>query len=237
MRISRTSIILIALSMCFSACKGTHPRPSSVPSSAVWVDNTFIDCSVETQPKANRCTVYRDDSGEVLADGLFLLNTSHAAAESSELHYAAFGNRVIYLQDARMLVPWVASERDPTHRLINQRLKALASKGSSQAIDCRNSPGPEAASECVLTAFAGRKPFYIRYYWQGIDSFGFRGLAGDEDGNVYEVDYDSMGWMNPQPDGGQLFDDNHTFVVPCPKPVSLAKKKDGSLTCYVRPVS
>jgi hypothetical protein len=179
----------------------------------VWVDNTFIDCSVETHPKANRCTVYKDDSGEILADRLFLLNTSHAAAKRSELHYAAFGNRVIYLQDARMLVPWVASERDPTHRIINERLKTLASKGSSQAIDCRSSPSPEAASECAFTALAGRKPFYIRYYWQGIDSFGFRGLAGAADGNVYEVDYDSMGWFNPPPDGGQLFDNNHTFVV------------------------
>src|SRR5215831_143463 len=232
MRVSLTGIILIVLCLCLSACHGTHPRPSSVPPSAVWVDNTFIDCVVETKPKANRCTVYKDDSGEVLADGLFLLNTSHAAAESSELHYAAFGNRIIYLQDARMLVPWVASERDPTHRLINQRLKILASKGSSDAIDCRDSPSPEAASECVLTAFADGKPFYIRYYRQGIDSFGFRGLAGDKYGNVYEVDYDSMGWMNTQPDGGQLFDDNHTFVVQCPKPVAIVKNKDGSLNCY-----
>jgi hypothetical protein len=235
MRTSRI-FILISLSVCVSACKGRHPRPPNVPTSAVWVDNTFIDCSVETHPKANRCTVYGDDSGEILADGLFLLNSSHAAADRSELHYAAFGNGVIYLQDARMLVPWVASERDPAHRIIYERLKTLVSKGSSQAIDCRNSPGPEAASDCVFTALAGRKPFYIRYYWQGIDSFGFRGLAGDTDGNVYVVDYDSMGWMNPAPDGAQLLDNNHTFVVPCPKPVSLVKNRDGSVTCYGPPV-
>jgi len=66
-----------------------HFRPASVPTSAVWVDNTFVDCSVDTQARANRCTVYKDDTGEILADGLFVLNTTYEGVDKSQLHYAA----------------------------------------------------------------------------------------------------------------------------------------------------
>ena len=63
MRIIGTAFLLAALFACASGCKGTHPRPANPPSSAVWVDNTFIDCSVESPSKGDRCTVYKDDSG------------------------------------------------------------------------------------------------------------------------------------------------------------------------------
>jgi len=234
MGIVRREYILGALLVCAPGCKGTHPRPATVPSTAVWVDHTFVDCSVDRQSKADRCTVFKDDSGEVLAEGLFLLNTSHAAADESELRYAAFGHGVIYLQDARLLVPWVASGRDPSHRLIDERLRTLASSGSKRAIRCQTaetSTSDGADSECALKAFDSHQPFYVCFYLQGVDSFGYRCLAGDENGNVYEVDYDSAGWMNRPPARGQLLDNSHTFVVPCRKPVSLVKYKDGTLGC------
>src|SRR5713226_624837 len=105
MKTGPVNSILISLCACSLGCSGNHPRPASVPVSAVWVDNTFIDCSVEKQSRANRCTVWKDDTGEILADGLFVLNGSHRAADTSELHYVGFGNGVILLADAQTLVP------------------------------------------------------------------------------------------------------------------------------------
>src|SRR5260370_36383263 len=99
MKTPQATIALIVLVACLSACE-YHYRPADIPSTAQWADSTFIDCSVEKQPNANRCTVYKDDTGEILADGLFVLKTSHVAAKSSELHYAAFGHRTIFLADA-----------------------------------------------------------------------------------------------------------------------------------------
>src|ERR1700693_4155622 len=117
---TKISTVLVALLTCLLGCRQQHHRPANVPSSAVWVDGAFIDCSVEQQSKANRCTVYRDRTGEILADGLFVLNTSLREADSSELQYAAFGHRLIYLADARTLVPWAASERDPVNRTADE---------------------------------------------------------------------------------------------------------------------
>jgi hypothetical protein len=237
MRFFRLKPISLCLLVCLSGCNSFHFRPKNVPRSAVWVDGIFIECSVETRAKADHCTVFKDDTGEILADGLFLLNTSHAAADKSELHYAAFGNGSIYLSDARKLVPWVPSERDPTRRIINERMRAIAARGGKEVIDCHAADGkPGAVADCALRALADGKPFYAKYYWQGIDSFRFTGFASDAAGNVYEVDYESVGWMNLDvPKEGQLLDGNHTFVMPCPKPISLVKTQGGELACS-RPI-
>ncbi len=239
MKTGAVNSILISLFACLLGCSGNHPRPADVPASAVWVDSTFIDCSVERQSRANRCTVWKDDTGEILADGLFVLNTSLGAADISELNYAAFGNGVIFLADARKLVHWAASARDPSNRLVDNRLRALAGNGAMRAIDCRSaatSGKADAASECALRAFADRKPFYVHFYHQGFDSFGYEGFAGDAYGNLYGVNYDSMGWTTTGwPKEAQLFDDNHIVVMPCPRPVALIKTENGQLTC-VKPV-
>jgi hypothetical protein len=165
-----------------------HSRPEGVPSSAVWVDNVFINCSVEVQAKANRCTVFKDSTGEILADGLFVLNSSRRAADSSELHYAAFGKRGIYLEDARTLMQREASLRDPSHRIMAERLKTIASRGAVEALDCNNAtPKNEVPSDCALKAFSSEQPFYVRFYLQYPDFFRYDGFARDADGNVYEV--------------------------------------------------
>jgi len=238
MKVFPRKSITFCFLLCLSACSNFHFRPSKVPHSAVWADGTFIDCSVEPRAKADRCAVYKDDTGEVLADGLFLLNTSGAAADKSELQYAAFGNGVIYLSDARKLEPWVPSERDPTRRIVNDRLRSIAVKTGKEAIECQGSDGrPDNVYDCALRAMADRQPFYAKYYRQGVDSFFFIGFAGDADGNVYEVDYDSLGWSGRDlPRDAQLLDGNHTFVMPCPKPVSLRKMPDGMLAC-ARPIN
>ena len=182
--------------------------------------------------------MYNADSGKILADGLFVLNTSHAAAEKSELQYAAFGNGTIYLSDARRLVLSAPSKHDPTQRIINDRLRVLADGGATVAIDCGPpDSGLDSAANCALNALAEGKPFYAKYYWQRTDSFRFTGFAGDASGNVYEVDYDSLGWGSlALPKEAQLLDGNHTFVMPCPKPISLVKTQQGALACS-RPIS
>jgi len=67
---------------------------------------------------------------------LFVLNSSNEAADKSELRYAAFGEEGIYLEDARILLHRAATRRDPSNRIMDDRLKALASRGRTEAIDC-----------------------------------------------------------------------------------------------------
>jgi hypothetical protein len=237
MRVFLFSVVLLVLFVSLLGCRSYHHRPRNVPSSAVWVDSTFIDCSAEEQFRADRCTVFKDDTGEVLAEGLFVLNTSDSAADASVLHYAAFGNGVIYLEDARTLVQVTASERDPNKRVITERLKTLAAGNGGEVIDCgklATSGKTDGMSGCAKQAFKDGKPFYFRYYWRGVDSFGYSGLAGDANGNVFEVVYDSAGWPKlGAPNDLQLLDDGHTVVEPCPKPIVLLG--DGRLSC-ARPV-
>src|ERR1700722_11208082 len=81
MRAYNSALLLPLLAVTLSGCgDAMHPRPSNVSSAAVWVDHVFIDCSVGTPSNANHCTVYKDGTGEILADGLFTLNSSHFAA-------------------------------------------------------------------------------------------------------------------------------------------------------------
>lgn len=67
--------------------------------------------------------------------------------------------------------------------------------------------------------------------------------AGDADGNVTEVNYDSMGWANSQmPKGFQLLDDGHIIVMPCSKPATLLESDSGApegfeLSCFRPPSS
>jgi hypothetical protein len=233
MRVSWSSFTWPFLIVCLFGCKGTHSRPASVPSSAVWVDNTFVDCSVERQSSADHCTVYKADTGEVLAEGLFVLKSSYLAAEKSELHYAAFGERGIYLEDLRTLVQRTASLRDPSHRIIDERLKTLASKGRTDVLDCTKMTTPGKAdepTECALSAFADRTPFWVRYYDPGTAWFGYSGFACDGDGTVYSVFYCHGDCVNGDSQG-QMMDNSQTLVVTCPKPTILSKMKNGVLTC------
>jgi hypothetical protein len=164
MRVLRSKLTCLFLIVCLSGCKRMHFRPASVPTSAVWVDNTFVDCSVDSQARANRCTVYKDDTGEILADGLFVLNTTYAGVDKSQLHYAAYGEEGIYLADLKILELQIPSQRDPSHRVIDERLKSLASKGGKEPLDCnkaRTTGKADAAADCAFGAIADKRPFYV----------------------------------------------------------------------------
>ena len=235
---------LFAACSFFSGCGKIHNRPGNVPSSAVWVDSTFISCATDKRTNTNHCTVYRDNDGQILEEGVFILNISHAAASEQELRYAAFGNRVIYLADARMLFQVEASERDPTIRLIVDRLKGIASRGTGEGLDCGNSSSTDRTailSDCAIRAFENRRPFYFRYSYSApfLDhsyapriSYSSFGFAGDADGNVSEVVYDIRGLPTiGLRKNAQLYDDDHIMVVPCRRSVTLAKTEGGMLAC------
>jgi len=238
----KVSVRLIGCTACLATallgCERFNPRPFDVPSSAVRVDKTFIDCSTESQSRGNHCTVYREDSGEILADGLFQTMTAHVAVDKSELQYAAFGHGMIYLQNGRVLEHVAPFGRDPSRKKITERLETLAMKGSSKAIDC-NAAGAarkaEDSSACARRSFADGKAFYFNYYQQGRDSFEFNGIAANEAGDAYEVEYESA-WVGGRENlakGWQLLDNSHTLIIPCPKPVTFYREGDW-LTCRLK---
>ena len=163
-----------------------------------------------------------------MADGWFVLNSTSNAADATELHYAAFGNRQIYLEDARRLVLWRLSERDPILRTMNDQLRSLATQGQATEVDCQ-APASRAddarLTDCALKAFANRRPFYVRFGSTSIDSWGFWGLPGDANGNVSIVNFDSY------ESSGK--DQPRLTIHTCPKPVALSKV-DGILGCWQR---
>lgn len=242
MTIGYGTFACILLSFCLSACNLSPRRPAGVPASASYVDHTFIECSFVQHSNANLCTVYKDDTGEILAEALFVLNGTLRAGNQSELHYAGFGHRVIDLKNGRSLVPRdaiEATDRDPTNRVILDRMKDLSGVHAAKAIDCGRGELPielaratDSPSECALRAVAERKAFYVRFYCDRQASIRFQGFASDRDGNLYEVNYDAVGWNGALlPKETQLLDGGLTVVMSCPKPPTLTETLDGRLTC------
>lgn len=233
MRICRTKSILLLFFICLVGCKTTPPRPANVPASAVSIDRVFIDCSVEELSRANRCTVYEGDSGEIQMSGLFELSGAGREAKQTELRYVGFDGTRILLQDARTLNPVL---------LLNYAVPGMANQlialAGNDAFDCgrvTRKQKPNAASDCVRKAFADSKPFYVsydQYAWGGGYTVGF---AKDTKGDLYFVEYGSEGWP-PQPpsEGVHVSDDNHIRFGACPKPPTLFEVRDGELTCIGR---
>jgi hypothetical protein len=229
-----SALLLVQL----SGCGRLHFRPKNVPASAVWVDGTFIDCSVEAGSKSNPCTVYKDDSGEVLAEGRFMLNNTHGQADKSELQYAAYSNTRILLKDAHELNQISASPRDPSHRIFAERLRKLASQSGSSPIDCGAPNVTESPATCALRAFADKSPFFVRWYFPSSDHFSYSGIAMDNSGVVWRAFYFGgqalqitlrLAGDDPEP---TPLDDGHTNVFPCPIPTVLHEDARGVLSCF-----
>jgi hypothetical protein len=217
-----------------------HPRPANVPSSAVWADNAFIECSIDPKSHSNRCTVFKDETGEILADGSFILGSSRAAAQKSELHYTGFGEKGIYLRHSRVLLELRPGPRDPSNRIIDAELQHLASKGGLTPVNCNSSNSKtttNALTDCAINAFAAKRPFYVRYYRQFSHSFGYSAFAGDTVGDVFWVDWYSGDEFDPGDTAGTGFDRRRGLFGLCPHPTSLIKWKDLKLTCVDPPSS
>lgn len=240
MRACNSALLFPLLTVSLLGCDAMHPRPSNIPPAAVWVDHAFIDCSTDAPSNANRCTVYKDDTGEVLAEGLFRLNSSHFAATKSDLHYIAFGKRQIYLENATWLVEEAPTERDPSHRIIDEELKKLASSGGPETpINCNRSDSlssVNAMNECAMKALIESHPFFVRYYHPMRHSFGYRAIVANDSRHIYIVEWysdDEFPFLDRE---GSGFDGGHGLVSSCPVPSSLVKTNKGELTC-VTPVA
>ena len=244
MRKTLAAVLCLAFGFSSSGCRKHQGRPQNVPASATLVDGTFIDCTVDEAINKNRCTVYKASSGEILADGLFVVGYPPRAANKTELRYAGF--RTVYLErsiallDSQLLSFQEASENDPTNRLINDRLKSLSSSNQGPAINCGktvlNKPASE-VSDCARTAFKSGKPFYVRYSRSSQISYFSYGLAGDGEGDLFEVVYDLRGLLNfGLRKNAQVFDGNHIRVTACLKPVVLGKTEDGIPVC-IQPIN
>ncbi len=133
-----------------------------------------------------------------------------------------------------------SAQIDPADQLIREKLVSLSSSSSGQTIDCGNTSmyKPEdKISLCAKTAFDNHNRFLVLY--SGSVGF-FRssyGLAGDGDGDIYEVLYDSRGLLNlGLGKKSQVFAENRIRVTTCMKPVRLARTETGLLAC-VTPVN
>jgi hypothetical protein len=229
----RVSLVIPLISILFvylQSCSQNSHRPANVPPSAVPVDGVFIQCTVDREAGANRCTVYKGSTGEVLESGYFVLSGSGREANNAELRYAAFDATRIYLADARYLYP-VQLENYPMPSMEN-RLRVLAGDGAINCGHVGRNKSARAASDCAVEAFAHLKAFTVYYDLWAIDSARSTGLAGDARGNVYAIDYDSRSWSSVGLSNEiELTDGNHIITVACPKPVKLIKNQDGTLGC------
>ena len=125
------------------------------------------------------------------------------------------------------------------NRGIADSLKMLASAGSAQPLNCGESPlndPDKRAAECAVQAFQNRTAFYVRYYVRGGPFDYSYGLAGDANGNVSEVVYNSRG-INKLglPRKARLSQESRLAIVPCAKPVSLTRTEEGAAACALPP--
>lgn len=132
------------------------------------------------------------------------------------------------------------SQSNNDDRLLEESLNAQSSPNSGQTIDCGSTamskPEPKVAL-CASSAFRDQKPFHALYAnFGGFFHFGY-GLAGDSQGNIYQVLYDSRGLLHlSMGKNSQVFDGNRIRVTTCIKPIRLAKTEEGVLAC-VTPVN
>jgi hypothetical protein len=204
-------------------CAQKSQRPANVPTSAVNVDGAYIQCSVASAAQANRCTVYGDHTGDVLASGLFVLSGAGRAAVSEDLKFAAFDGTQIYLADARALYPVLLDEL----AVMQRRLRVLAGDGAVACGRMRANLDLRVASDCARNALASKKPFYVYYILQRDSPFLADGIAGNSAGEI-NTKWPSLG----PPHGAQLSDSGYILTQVCPKPVKLWGSNDDKLTCF-----
>jgi ankyrin repeat protein len=117
------------------------------------------------------------------------------------------------------------------------RLASLAGHGAINCGHVTPRTGPDPSSKCVLESFGNHRPFYVLYDTQEfvLDSHFVDALAGDKSGNLYDVEFSSMGWSTEGQSGRtELLDGGHVFVEPCSKPITLRDSIYKGLTCIPR---
>jgi hypothetical protein len=138
----------------------------------------------------------------------------------------------------------VRTHQQPEHYpLLLNRLKQLAGDG---AIDCGIVgvlAKPDDASNCALKARADKKPFFVRYCVQGIDTEQVIGFAGTASGDISSVWYYGAGYetgwhSTTKGDSGRrklkFSDDDRISIEECAKPVNFRKANNARVTCFLR---
>lgn len=114
---------------------------------------------------------------------------------------------------------------------LEDTLRGLA---GSNAIDCGSvgiHENPTKASACALDAFRQRKPFYVVYRMQGIDSAVGRAVAGNAAGEVYVAEFDSFGTNWHSTTEETVTPNHHILYGRCKAPVELIESRTGRLNC------
>lgn len=106
--------------------------------------------------------------------------------------------------------------------LMDRRMRLIA---GNDALDCgrvKLNGDPKTSLRCARQAISKNRAFFVRLDSAGMDSSLSDGFTGDGSGNVYSVEFDSLG-LGPSP-GIEILDNSHDAVEICPKPVRIRKE-------------
>jgi hypothetical protein len=92
------------------------PRLPGISPTAVWagwVDGgAWIECWFDPSTNANWCTVWDDQTGQVIARTHYVLRAKGTGVPDHELKYLSFNGTDIELQDGRYLEPRRKTQKD-----------------------------------------------------------------------------------------------------------------------------
>lgn len=116
----------------------------------------------------------------------------------------------------------------------------LAGVAGENAVKCGHvgtEEDPTSANECAEKNFTQKRPFYLSYELPHSDSDYEYGLAMNNKGRMYLVEYDSMGFqLDRRFKDVALSDNSHIATRSCPRPNRLQKDKSTNrLTCFALP--
>jgi hypothetical protein len=137
----------------------------------------------------------------------------------------------------RLVDQSVSPEPDRAYQHTLDKLKAFATHDGAMATNCGQIARPansDEAAKCGINAFSKQKPFYLLYYSTFEARLMSHGVAGDGDGNVVEISYDSSGWLQIAfPKRSQFSDDGRMVSTLCIKPISLIQTDNSELACAI----
>ena len=115
---------------------------------------------------------------------------------------------------------------------LDRRLHTIAGTGATNCGDVEAETNSSAVDKCVRNAVTTKKAFIARFDVHDSDHDIAVGLASAGQGDVYGLAFDDAGVSAlGLGDNAELFDDRHTVVVPCPKPIQFRQSVFKGLTC------
>jgi len=132
------------------------------------------------------------------------------------------------------------SETEQQYLPTLERLKEFAAHGSGNPVDCGRAPrypGSDQLAACGIDAFNQGKAFFLLYYASFEKRSVSNGIAGDIEGNVLEVGYDTKKWLKIAfPKRSQFSDEDRLVSTRCLGPISLIRTSNSELACAI-PIS